>query len=177
MDKLSKNYTDITKANAMVKQQAVYIKELKQKLAIMEKTFVKDDEVVRFMKDKNDNVIDCTLDKKYMKSDKFVLPIGDLISNPMDYATLSRYIDKGILTISVMFTTEYNLAKYFDFDIHESIRFKPEVPSRVCKIIYKPEIYGEIKSFRIMLDLNTKEYNILGSLEEIIDLMEENKND
>ena len=177
MDKLSKNYTDMTKTIAMMKQQALYINELKQKLAVMEKTFVKDDELVQFMKDKNGNVIDCTFVKKYMKSDRFTLPIGDLISNPMDYATLSRYIDKPTLSLSVMFTTEYNLAKYFDFDIHESIRFKPEVPSRVCKIIYKPEIYGEIKSFRIMLDLNTKEYNILGSLEEIIDLMEENKND
>lgn len=168
MDKLSKNYTDMTKTIAMMKQQALYINELKQKLAAMERTFVKDDEVVRFMKDKNGNVIDCTFDKKYMKSDKFVLPMGDLISNPMDYATLSRYIDKSILTISVMFTTEHNLAEYFDFDIHKSIRFNPEVQSRVHHIISKPEIYGEIKSFRIMIDLNTKEYDILVSLTEII---------
>ena len=164
MNYLSRNYTDLTEAIAMMKQQALYINELKQKLAVMEKTFVKDDEVVRFMKDKNDNVIDCTLDKKYMKSDKFTLPIGDLISNPMDYATLSRYIDKATLSLSVVFTTERNLAEYFDFDIHESIRFNPKVPSRVHHIISSPEIFGEIKSFRIMIDLNTKEYDILGSL-------------
>ena len=169
MKYLSRNYTDLTEANAMVKQQAAYINELKQKLAVMEKTFVKDDELVQFMKDKNDNIIDCTFDKKYMKSDRFTLPIGDLISNPMDYATLSRYIDKATLSLSVMFTTEHNLAEYFDFDIHESIRFNPEVPSRVHHIISNPEIYGKTKSFRIMIDLNTKEYDILVSLTEIID--------